>query len=140
MSRTSSSRSYPIRPHLNQRCTWSFFSVPLACLLLLIAPNPARAAAISWTAASGTNTNYLQTPTNAHATIIAAGQTLNVTGTGGLMAGTATDAGNTNFVYAIVKGPGTLNVNNATANIVVNQGLAANGNSFQRATLNLSGL
>lgn len=86
------------------------------------------------------NTNSLQTPTNAHTTLIAAGQTLNVTGAGGLVAGTGTDAGNTNFVYALIKGAGTLNVNNSAANITVNQGLAANGNNFQRATLNLSGL
>jgi pectin methylesterase-like acyl-CoA thioesterase len=86
------------------------------------------------------NSNYVTTPTNAHTTLIASGQILNVTGSGGLMTGTGADAGNTNFVYVLVKGAGTLSVNNTTANITVNQGLAANGNGSQRATLNLSGL
>lgn len=86
------------------------------------------------------NLNYNQNPTNAHTTLIGDGQTLNVTGAGGLLTGTGTDAGNTNFIYAIVKGAGALNVNNTAALFVVNQGLAANGNNFQRAVLNLSGL
>ncbi len=86
------------------------------------------------------NSNYVTTPTNAHTTLIPSGQTLSVTGAGGLMTGTGTDAGNTNFVYALVKGAGTLSINNAAANVTINQGLAANGNSSQRATLNLSGL
>jgi pectin methylesterase-like acyl-CoA thioesterase len=76
-----------------------------------------------------------------HTTLIAAGQTLNVTNTGGLTVGTLTDNGNAQQVNATVTGAGgTLNVSNTAAVIYVTQGRAANGNSSQRATLDLSGL
>lgn len=76
-----------------------------------------------------------------HTTFIAAGQTLNVTNNGGLTAGTLTANGNAQVVTATIMGTnGTLNVSNTAANVLVVQGLAANGSGTQRATLDLSGL
>lgn len=86
------------------------------------------------------NTNIATTPTNAHTTQIAAGQTLSVTGAGtNCVVGSLTDTTNA-FVYNKVTGAGTLNVNNAAATIYVSQGRAVNNNGAQRATLDLTGL
>jgi hypothetical protein len=75
-----------------------------------------------------------------HTTLITNGATLNLTGTGGLTVGTLTDNGNTQIVNVTITGAGTLNLNNPAANILVDQGRAANGNSTQRGILDMSGL
>jgi pectin methylesterase-like acyl-CoA thioesterase len=78
---------------------------------------------------------------NSHTTLIGPSQTLNVTNTGGLIVGTLTDNGNAQVVNATVTGPGgTLSLSNPAAVIYISQGRSANGNSTQRATLDLSGL
>jgi hypothetical protein len=75
-----------------------------------------------------------------HATQIAAGKTLTVVGTGGLLAGTETDAGTTATVSASLTGAGgSLVVSNAAANFIVRQG-GTNGGSGMKAVLDLSGL
>ena len=76
---------------------------------------------------------------NTHTTLIEPGQTLTVNGPGGLRVGTTADPVAALTVNAAVTGTGgTLNVNNATANIVINQGTASvNGSA---AVLDLSGL
>lgn len=75
-----------------------------------------------------------------HTTSITNGQTLNLVGANGLTAGTLTDNGNAQIVNATITGAGALNLNNTSANIVVDQGRAANGNASQRAILDMSGL
>lgn len=75
-----------------------------------------------------------------HTTSISSGVTLNVTGANGLTAGTLQDSGSALIVDASISGAGTLNVNNTVANIIINQGRAANGNGTQRAILDMSGL
>ena len=77
---------------------------------------------------------------SAHTISISNGLTLNVTGAGGLLVGTAADPGVATTNNSAVKGisGATLNVNNATANIVLNQGQSAANNN--RAILDLSGL
>ncbi len=73
-----------------------------------------------------------------HTTLINPGRTLTL---GGLTVGTETDDGNTNFVYAVITGPGgALNLTNASSNLVVRQATSASGNSALRATLDMSGL
>lgn len=75
-----------------------------------------------------------------HTTSITNGETLNLTGANGLTAGTLTDNGSAQIVNATITGAGALNLNNTAANIVVDQGRAANGNGTQRAILDMSGL
>ncbi len=76
-----------------------------------------------------------------HTTVIPNGTTLNITGGNGLTVGTLQDNGSAEIVTATVTGAGgALNLNNANAVIVVDQGRAANGNATQRATLDMSGL
>lgn len=75
-----------------------------------------------------------------HTTLITNGATLNVTGAGGLTVGTLTANGNAQIVNATITGAGALNVNNSAANVLIDQGLAANGNGTQRAILDMSGL
>ena len=79
---------------------------------------------------------------NNHTTLIANSMALNVLGANGLTAGTLTSgSGNAQQVNAYLTGlNGTLNLSNNTAFLDVAQGLAANGNGSQRATLNMSGL
>ena len=86
------------------------------------------------------NTNFNIPPTNAHTLFIASGQVLNITGTGGLICGTLTDAGNTNYIYNSIAGPGALYVSNSAAIILVDQGKSSSGGATQRATLDLAGL
>lgn len=74
-----------------------------------------------------------------HTTLIGSGNSLNLLGTNGLVAGTETDNGSSQTVFATITGPGgTLNLNNSSADLIVRQGSA--NNSSQRATLDLSGL
>ncbi len=74
-----------------------------------------------------------------HTTSIAAGQTLYITNTGGLTAGTSVDPGVAmNFTNSIVGVGAALVVSNATANISINQVTAASG--ANRANLSLAGL
>jgi pectin methylesterase-like acyl-CoA thioesterase len=75
-----------------------------------------------------------------HTTLITNGVLLNLTGAGGLIAGTLTDNGNAQIVNATITGGGILNINNTAAAVVANQGRAANGNATQRGILDLSGL
>lgn len=75
-----------------------------------------------------------------HTTLIPSGSTLNVTGAGGLTAGTLTDNGSAQIVTATVTGAGMLNLNNSAALLLANQGRAANGNGTQRGVLDMSGL
>jgi polygalacturonase len=79
---------------------------------------------------------------NFHTTLIAAGQTLNLTGTNGLsvfMPAQDTAAGPAKSVSATITGAGaTLNLNNPNANLVINQGHTNSPGG--RATLDLSGL
>src|ERR1035437_1278420 len=78
---------------------------------------------------------------NFHTTLISSGTTLSITGNGGLTAGTLTDNGSAQVVYATITGfNGVLNVSNIAANVLADQGRAANGNGTQRAILDLSGL
>jgi len=74
-----------------------------------------------------------------HTIQISAGQTLNITNSGGLFVGTSGDVGAARVLTNSITGAGaTLNVSNAAANLVLNQGQnAANGS---RAVLDLSGL
>lgn len=74
-----------------------------------------------------------------HTIQISAGQTLNITNTGGLFVGTSGDVGAARALTNSIKGAGaTLNINNVAANLVLNQGQsAANGS---RAVLDLSGV
>ena len=74
-----------------------------------------------------------------HTVLIDVGQTLNITNTGGLFAGTSIDVGAARVLTNSIKGAGaTLNISNAAANLVLNQGQGtANGS---RAVLDLSGL
>jgi autotransporter-associated beta strand protein len=75
-----------------------------------------------------------------HTTLIASGETLTLAGANGLLAGTETDNGTAQAVFATVTGPaGALVMNNPAANLVVRQGTANSGGS-QRATLDLSGV
>ncbi len=75
----------------------------------------------------------------AHTTLIASGQTLNITNVGGLSVFTPGDPGAARTVWATITGSGgTLNLANPTASLVVNQGLNASGTP--RAILDLSGL
>jgi hypothetical protein len=78
---------------------------------------------------------------NNHTTLIASGQTLNVTGENGLLVGTETDNGSSQTVFATVTGPGgTLAImSDANSAVVVRQG-TANSSGSQRATLEMSGL
>lgn len=77
---------------------------------------------------------------NTHTTLIAPGQTLNITGTGGLIVGTPGDVGVAkNLTNTITGAGGTLNINNGSANLVLNQG-SATSVSGTRANLDLSGL
>jgi autotransporter-associated beta strand protein len=74
-----------------------------------------------------------------HATLINSGQALNILGAGGLLAGTETDNGSAQQVFATVTGAGgAVAVANASGNLIVRQGSATGGS--QRATLDLSGL
>ena len=75
-----------------------------------------------------------------HTVLITNGATFNVTGTGGLISGTLTDNGSAQIVNATITGGGALNLNNTAANLIVDQGRAANGNATQRGILDLSGL
>jgi pectin methylesterase-like acyl-CoA thioesterase len=76
-----------------------------------------------------------------HTTVISAGATLNVTNTGGLTVGTLTAPNTTQKVYATITGDGTLNISNAAANIIINQGTnTATGGANMRANLDLTGL
>ncbi|MFO1487526.1 MAG: pectinesterase family protein [Verrucomicrobiota bacterium] len=78
---------------------------------------------------------------NFHTAFIDDGVTLNLTGSGGLIAGTLTDNGNATIVNATIKGPnGALVINNTAAIVAANQGRSANGNATQRGILDLSGL
>ena len=72
-----------------------------------------------------------------HTTLIPGGVTLNVTG--GLTVGTLTDNGSL-IVNATITGAGTLNINNAAANVLVDQGHTANASGTQRGILDMSGL
>ena len=75
-----------------------------------------------------------------HTTQIAAGQTLNITGSGGLLVGTETDLGSAATVSATIAGAGgALVVSNAAANVIVRQASVSSGSAL-RATLDLSGL
>ena len=75
-----------------------------------------------------------------HTTLIASGGTLTLAGTNGLLAGTETDNGTAQTVFATITGPaGALVMNNPGADLIVRQGTANSGGS-QRATLDLSGL
>ena len=75
-----------------------------------------------------------------HTTVIAAGQTLNITNTGGLFVGTPGDLGVAYTNRATITGSGgTLNVSNTTAVISLDQGTAATVN-FAQSILDLSGL
>src|SRR6185369_13198147 len=75
-----------------------------------------------------------------HTTLITNGATLNVTNVGGLTVGTLTDNGSAQIVNATITGAGALSVNNTAANLLVDQGRAANGNGTQRGILDMSGL
>lgn len=79
---------------------------------------------------------------NFHTTFIAAGQTLNLTGTNGLsvfMPVQDTAAGPAKSVFATITGAGAaLNLNNTNANLVINQ--SHTNSPGGRATLDLSGL
>ena len=75
-----------------------------------------------------------------HTTLITNGATLNVTGASGLTVGTLTANGNAQIVNATITGAGALSLNNSAANVLVDQGLAANGNGTQRGILDMSGL
>ena len=75
-----------------------------------------------------------------HTTAVAAGQTLNITNTGGLIVGTPGDIGVAYTNHATITGSGgTLNVSNANAVISLNQGTATSVN-FPQSILDLSGL
>ena len=75
-----------------------------------------------------------------HTTSIAAGQTLNITNTGGVFVGTPTDIAVADTNRVTISGLGaTLNVNNTNANISLNQGTAT-GVNFSQSILDLSGL
>jgi pectin methylesterase-like acyl-CoA thioesterase len=77
--------------------------------------------------------------TTLHTTLIADGVTLSVTNTGGLSVGTPIDFAVGMVLTNTITGPnGTLVINNAAANIGVNQ--ANNSGNPSRATLDLSGL
>jgi len=74
-----------------------------------------------------------------HVTQIATGETLNIAGSGGLLAGTETDLGVVS-VYSVITGAGgALVVSNASANVTVRQASATSGSAL-KATLDLSGL
>ena len=73
---------------------------------------------------------------NNHTTAIAPGQTLNV---GSLTAGTETDNGGAQTVFATITGSGATLAINTTSDLVVRQGTSDSGGS-QRATLEMSGL
>jgi hypothetical protein len=75
-----------------------------------------------------------------HTTQIAPGRTLTIVGTGGLLAGTETDAGTTATVSTSIMGAGgSLVVSNAGANFIVRQG-GTNSGSAMKAILDMSGL
>jgi hypothetical protein len=75
-----------------------------------------------------------------HTTSIAAGSTLTLAGSDGLIVGTETDNGTVQTVFSTITGPGgTLMINNPSADLIVRQGTANSGGS-QRATLEMSGL
>jgi len=75
-----------------------------------------------------------------HTMLIAPGNSLNLSGTNGLVVGTETDNGIAQSVFATVTGiGGAININNDNANLIVRQGTTNSGGS-QRATLDLSGL
>jgi len=77
---------------------------------------------------------------NFHTTQIASGQTLNITGPNGLIVGTPADIGIAKNLTNVITGAGgTLNINNPTANLVLNQG-SATSVTLTRANLDLSGL
>jgi hypothetical protein len=78
---------------------------------------------------------------NNHTTLIASGQTLNITGENGLLVGTETDNGSSQTVFATVTGPGgtLILTSDVYSAVVVRQGTANSGGS-QRATLDMSGL
>ena len=77
---------------------------------------------------------------NFHTTLVASGQTLSVTGAGGLRTGTGTDQSTSQSVFASVVGSGTFSINNASANILVGQGNTAGSTTTLKATLDLRGL
>ena len=75
-----------------------------------------------------------------HTTVIAAGQILSITNTGGLIVGTPGDVGVAYTNRPTITGSGgTLDVNNASAVISLNQGTATSVN-FPQSILDLSGL
>src|SRR5262245_48282851 len=77
---------------------------------------------------------------NTHTTLIASGQTLNITGASGLVVGTPTDVGVAKNLTNVITGAGgTLNINNPSANLVLNQGTGTNV-TLTRANLDMSGL
>jgi hypothetical protein len=77
----------------------------------------------------------------AHTTLILPGQTLSITGTGGLLVGTPGDVGIAKNLTNTITGAGaTLNLNNSSANLTLNQGSATTGVTGTRANLDLSGL
>ena len=74
-----------------------------------------------------------------HTILVTNGQSLSLYGTNGLVVGTETDSGASQLINATLTGlAGSLNINHASANIIVRQGSAASGT--HRATLDLSGL
>jgi len=74
-----------------------------------------------------------------HTTVIAPGKTLNITGAGGLAAGTLADVPVGITMQANITGAGgLLNLNNASGNLIVQQ--SASGSGSPRAILDLSGL
>ncbi len=79
---------------------------------------------------------------NFHTTLISAGQTLNLNGTNGLsvfMPAQDTATGPAKSVFATITGPrATLNLSNASANLVINQ--SHTNSPGGRATLDMSGL
>jgi hypothetical protein len=77
---------------------------------------------------------------NTHTTLISSGATLNISGANGLVVGTPGDVGVVKVLTnTITGGGGALNINNTSANLVLNQGTAASV-SGTRAILDLSGL
>src|SRR5262249_44695364 len=77
---------------------------------------------------------------NTHTTLIASGQTLNLTGTGGLIVGTPGDVAAAKNLTNTITGTGaTLSINNSSANLVLNQGTATSVTGT-RGNLDLSGL
>jgi pectin methylesterase-like acyl-CoA thioesterase len=77
---------------------------------------------------------------NFHTTQVAPGQTLTLSGTNGLLVGTLGDvAAARNLTNTITGAGGSLNINNVSASLVLNQGTATSV-SGTRANLDLSGL